>query len=115
MKVRLPKGGPQGMGNFQDIAKQAQKVQEDIDKASKELEEKQYTASAGGGAVNVVVNGKPEVKSISIKPEVVDPDDVEIMSDMIVAAINEAIRSAVDEKENIIQGISGQMHIPGLF
>ena len=118
MKVRLPKNNGAGMGNFQQLAKQAQAVQKQMDEASDLLDQKEYVSTSGGGAVEVVVTGKPEVKSINIKPEVVDADDVEILSDMIVAAINDALKKASDEKEETLQSISGQMNlpnIPGMF
>ena len=86
-----------------------------MEKASAELEKKEYSASSGGEAVKVTVSGKFEVKNIDIKPEVVDPQDVSMLSDLIIAAINEAIRKADQEKEEMMQSISGQMHIPGLF
>lgn len=114
MKVRLPKSGA-GMNDIQRLAKQAQEAQEEMEKASAELEKKEYIASSGGEAVKVTVSGKFEVKNIDIKPEVVDPQDVSMLSDLIIAAINEAIRKADQEKEEMMQSISGQMHIPGLF
>lgn len=114
MKVRLPKSGA-GMNDIQRLAKQAQEAQEEMEKASAELEKKEYSASSGGEAVKVTVSGKFEVKNIDIKPEVVDPQDVGMLSDLIIAAINEAIRKADQEKEEMMQSISGQMHIPGLF
>ena len=114
MKVRLPKSGA-GMNDIQRLAKQAQEAQEEMEKASAELEKKEYSASSGGEAVKVTVSGKFEVKNIDIKPEVVDPQDVSMLSDLIIAAINEAIRKADQEKEETMQSISGQMHIPGLF
>lgn len=114
MKVRLPKGGA-GMNDIQKLAKQAQQAQEEMEKASAELEEKEYSASSGGEAVKVTISGKFEVKNIDIKPEVVDPQDVSMLSDLIIAAVNEAIKKANQEKEEMMQNISGQMHIPGLF
>lgn len=116
MKARLPKGmGGGAPSNLQHIARQAQKMQEDMDKANTELEAKEYSASAGGGAVNVTVLGKMEVKSIEIKPEVVDPEDIEMLSDLIIAATNEALRAAENEKSETMQKISGGLSIPGIF
>ncbi len=86
-------GMPSNMGN---LMKQAQKMQRQMEEASKELEEKEFTASSGGGAVNVTVSGKKEIVSLKISEEAVDPDDVEMLEDMITAAVNEALRS-VDE------------------
>ena len=115
MKIKLPKGNAAGMGNFQQLAQQAQKIQQQMDNAARELEEKIYSSTSGGGAIEVTVTGKPEVKSITIKPEVVDKDDLEMLSDMIIAATNEAIKKSIDDKESTMQKISGQVSLPGLF
>ena len=116
MKARLPKGmGNGGPNNLQQLAKQAQKVQEQMDVATQELDEKEYNATSGGNAVSVTVSGKMEVVSIEIKPEVVDPEDVEMLADLIMAATNEALRSASTDKEETMERISGKMNIPGLF
>lgn len=117
MKARVPKGysGGGAPTNLQQLAKQAQKMQEEMDSASTELEAKEYSAAAGGGAVNVTVTGKMEIKTIDIKPEVVDPDDVEMLSDLIIAATNEALRAAATEKEEVMTKISGGLNMPGLF
>jgi len=100
MKARLPKGyGNNGApSNLQQLAKQAQKMQEKMDAASTELEAKEYSATAGGEAVKVTVTGARIIKSIDIKPEVVDPEDIEMMTDLIIAAANEAMRSAQKKK-----------------
>lgn len=113
MKARIPRGG--APTNLQQIAKQAQKMQEEMDVASTELEEREYTATSGGGAVDVVVTGKMEIKTINIKPEVVDPEDIEMLSDLIIAASNEALRKAADDKAQTMEKISGGLNIPGLF
>ena len=115
MKARLPRGMGAGTPNLQQLARQAQKMQEDMDKANAELEEKEYSSTSGGGAVSVVVTGKLEVKSIDIKPEVVDPDDVEMLSDLVRAAVNQAIRLANDDKNQRMEQISGGLNVPGLF
>jgi DNA-binding YbaB/EbfC family protein len=116
MKARLPKGyGGGGANNMQQLAKQAQKMQEEIAKKTTELEEKEYKASVGGGTVNVIVDGKMEVKEIKISPEVVDPDDVEMLSDLILGAVNEALRAANSDKEEAMGSISGGLNMPGLF
>ncbi|MBQ1977462.1 MAG: YbaB/EbfC family nucleoid-associated protein [Ruminococcus sp.] len=119
MKARLPQGyGGGGAANLQQLARQAQKMQADMENASAELEAKEYEAAAGGGAVKVVVTGKMEVKSIDIAQDVVDPDDVEMLSDLVMAAVNEALRSAANEKEKTMESLSGGfggMNIPGLF
>jgi nucleoid-associated protein EbfC len=115
MKVRLPSGGGAGINDIQKLAKQAQQAQEQMEKASATLGEKEYEATSGGEAVKVTVNGKLEVQKIDIKPEVVDPEEIDILSDMIIAAVNEAIKKANTEKESVMQSISGQMNLPGLF
>ncbi|MGN0455133.1 MAG: YbaB/EbfC family nucleoid-associated protein [Ruminococcus sp.] len=116
MKARLPKGyGSGGAANIQQLARQAQKIQDEMGNVEKELEEKEYPATAGGGAVKVVVTGKMELKSVEISPEVVDPEDVEMLSDLIIAAANEALRSAADEKEERMTKISGGLSIPGFI
>lgn len=115
MKARIPKGMGGGPQNLQQIAKQAQKMQEEMDAASTALEEKEYSATSGGGAVDVVVTGKMELKTVNIKPEVVDPEDIEMLSDLIIAAANEALRKAADDKSETMEKISGGLKIPGLF
>jgi DNA-binding YbaB/EbfC family protein len=115
MKARLPQGYGGGPGNMQSMLKQAQKMQEDMAAAQAELEQQEYTASAGGGMVEASVNGKHEVLSVKINPDVVDPDDVEMLEDLIRAAVNEAIRAAAADSEQKLGAITGGMNIPGLF
>lgn len=116
MKARLPQGyGGGGAANIQQLARQAQKIQDEMGNIEKELEEKDYTATAGGNAVKVTVTGKMEVKAVEISPEVVDPEDVEMLSDLIIAATNEALRAAANEKEERMSKVSGGLSIPGLF
>ncbi len=117
MKARLPKGYSNGGGNtnIQQLARQAQKMQEEMDAASKELDEKEYTSAAGGGVVKATVKGSLEIKSIEISKDVVDPEDVETLSELIIAAVNEAIRQARDEKSDTMDRISGGLNVPGLF
>lgn len=113
MKARVPQNkGPQ---NLQRIAKQAQKLQEDMDALAQELDVKEYTATSGGDAVKATVLGKMEVKSIEIKPEVVDPEDVEMLSDMVMGAVNEALRAAAEDKSEKMEALSGGLSVPGLF
>ena len=114
MKARLPKGYGGGP-SLQQLAKHAQELQEKMDQANKELEEKEYTATAGGNAVTVVVTGAMEVKSIDIKPEVVDPEDIEMLSDLVIAATNEALRAAATEKNETMDQLSGGLNMPGMF
>lgn len=118
MKARLPKANNGSSSNLQQLAKQAQKMQQDMDALSQELDKKEYTKSSGGGAVSVTVYGNLELKSIDIKPEVVDPNDVEMLSDLLIAAINEALREAYEDKTESMEKISGKFNIPnipGLF
>lgn len=116
MKARLPKGYSNGGNqNIQQLARQAQKMHEEMDEATKELDEKEYTASAGGGQVNAVVTGALEIKSLEISKEVVDPEDIDMLSDLVIAAVNEAIRKARDEKAATMDRISGGLNVPGLF
>ncbi len=115
MKARLPKGMGGGPQNMNSMIRQAQKMQEDIATLQAELEEREYDISAGGGVVNVKINGKREVLSIDIDPEIVDPDDIETLSDILVAAVNEAIKKVDSTSEEEMSKITGQMNIPGMF
>ena len=114
MKARLPKGVGGGPGNMQSMIKQAQKMQEQMTQLQTELDEREYTAAAGGGAVSCTVSGKREVLRLDIKPEVVDPEGVEMLSDLITAAVNEALRKAVETSEAEMNKITGGLNIPGL-
>lgn len=114
----MAKGGFPGFGggNIGNLMKQAQKMQKDMAKLQEELQERTVEASAGGGAITVVATGKKEIKEINIKPEVVDPEDVEMLQDLILAAVNEALRKAdemVNEEMGKITGGLGGM--PGLL
>lgn len=116
MKARLPQGyGGGGASNLQQIARQAQKMQEQMAQTTEELEGKDYTAASGGDAVRATVTGKMEVKSIEIKPEVVDPEDVEMLSDLVIAAVNEALRAAANDRTERMEQISGGLNVPGLL
>ncbi len=115
MKARLPQGyGGGGAANLQQLAKQAQKMQEQMEAITAELEEKEYAATAGGDAVKATVTGKLEVKAVEIKPEVIDPDDAEMLGDLVTAAVNAAIRAANQEKEEKLSAISGGLGMPGM-
>ena len=103
---------PQNMNN---MLKQAQKMQQDMLKAQQEIEEKEIEASSGGGAVTVKVSGKKELISIKLSPEVVDPDDIEMLEDLIIAAVNEGMRKADEESAREMSKFTGGMNIPGLF
>ncbi|MCC5909544.1 MAG: YbaB/EbfC family nucleoid-associated protein [Clostridiaceae bacterium] len=107
--------GMGGMPNMNNMMKQAQKMQKQMEEMQAEVEKKEVEASAGGGAVVVKMTGKKEIINIDIKPEVVDPDDVEMLQDLIIAAVNEAIRSAEEMVSKEMSKITGKMNIPGLF
>ena len=115
MKVRLPQGVGGGPSNMQSMIKQAQKMQEDMAAKQAELEEQEYEVAAGGGVVNVKINGKKEILSVKIAPEVVDPDDIETLEDLIVAGVNEAIKKVETISSEEMQKITGNMSIPGMF
>ena len=114
----MARGGFPGMmggGNMQQLARQAQKLQQQMTKMQEELEAREYEASAGGGVVTVKVNGKKELLDLVIKPEAVDPDDVEMLQDAIMAAVNEGLRIASETMEKEMGKLTGGMNIPGLF
>lgn len=113
MKVRIPQGG--GASNMQSMLKQAQKMQEDMAQKQEELEAREYDISAGGGVVNVKINGKKEILAVKLSPEVVDPDDIETLEDLIVAAINEAIKKVEAVSAEEMQQITGALNLPGMF
>ena len=115
MKARLPKGMGGGPQNMNAMIKQAQKMQADMEALQEQLDAREYEISAGGGAVGVKINGKKEILSIDLKPEVVDPDDIETLSDILVAAVNEAIRKVEDTNAAEMQKITGDINVPGLF
>lgn len=115
MKVRLPQGMGGGPQNMQAMLKQAQKMQEDMAAKQEELESREYDVAAGGGVVNVKINGKKEVLSVKIDPEVIDPDDAETLEDLIVAAMNEAIKKVESVSSEEMAKITGSMNIPGMF
>ena len=104
-------GGFGGGNNMQQLMRQAQKLQEQMAKTQGELEDREYTAQAGGGMVSVTVTGKQELKNIEIKPECVDPEDVEMLQDMILAAVNEALRMGEEtrnaEMSKLAPGMGG--------
>lgn len=94
-------------GNMNNLMKQAQRMQRQVEETTKELEEKEYSASAGGGAVTVTVSGKKEVLSVKLAEEVVDPDDIEMLQDLIVAATNEALRKMEEESQAAMSKLTG--------
>ena len=100
-----------GGGNMQQLARQAQKLQQQMAKMQEDLEAREYEASAGGGMVSVKVSGKKEVLSIEIKPEAVDPDDVEMLEDLVLAAVNEALRQYEAASDATVSKITGGMKL----
>lgn len=103
-------GFPGGMpGNMNNLMKQAQRMQRQMEETTKALEEKEYTASAGGGAVSVTVTGKKQVTAVKLSEEVVDPDDIEMLQDLIVAATNEALRQAEEDSTAAMAKLTGGM------
>ena len=103
-------GFPGGMpGNMNNLMKQAQRMQRQMEESQKELETKEFTAKAGGGAVEVTVTGKKEVTKVILSPEVVDPDDIEMLQDLIVAATNEALRQAEEDSSAAMAKLTGGM------
>ena len=114
----MAKGGFRGMpGGMNQAAmmKQAQKMQQDLLRMQQEQESKTFTAKAGGGMVAATVNGKHEMVNLEINPEAVDPDDVEMLQDMIIAAVNEAMRAADQEAANNMSRLTGGLNLGGLF
>lgn len=112
-KGGFPGGGiPGNMGN---LMKQAQRMQKQMEDKTKELEEKEYEASAGGGAVTVKVSGKKEITSVKLSKEVVDPDDIEMLEDLIVAAANEALRKMEEESSSVMSQLTGGLSGMGGF
>ena len=113
MKVRIPNSG--GPGNMNQMLKQAQKMQADMTALQEDLENREYTATSGGGMVEVTVDGKHLIKSIKINPDAVDPDDTEMLEDLITVAVNEAIGNAIKTSEEEMGAITGGLNMPGLF
>lgn len=101
----FPGGGMPG--NMNNLMKQAQRMQRQMEESQKELEEKEFTAKAGGGAVEVTVTGKKEITKVKLSPEVVDPDDIEMLEDLVTAAVNEALRMAEDANAEIMNKMTG--------
>ncbi len=113
MKVRIPNSG--GPSNMNQMLKQAQKMQADMTALQEDLENREYTASSGGGMVEVTVDGKHLIKSIKINPDAVDPDDAEMLEDLVTVAVNEAISNAIKTSEEEMGAITGGLNMPGLF
>ncbi|MGN1090663.1 MAG: YbaB/EbfC family nucleoid-associated protein [Huintestinicola sp.] len=115
MKARLPQGMGGGAQNMQSMIKQAQKMQEEITNVQEQIENETFTATAGGGAVEITMNGRKQVQSLNIKPEVVDKDDVEMLQDLIISAVNECVKQIEETSESRMGAITGGVSFPGLF
>lgn len=113
----MAKGGFPGMGgmNMNNLMKQAQKMQQEMEKMQAQLEEKEFTSTAGGGVVKVTVNGKKQILDIEIDPEAVDPDDVEMLQDLILTACNQALQTADEETASQMKKLTGGLNMPGMF
>ena len=109
-------GFPGGMpGNMNNLMKQAQQMQRQMEESQKELEEKEFTASAGGGAVEITVSGKKEITKVKLSEEAVDPDDIETLEDLIMAAANEALRKMEEESTQAMSKLTGGLGLGGGF
>ncbi len=115
MKARLPQGYGSNAQNMNSMIKQAQKMQEEMEKAQEEIKAKEYSTTVGGGVVEITMTGDKVLKSITLKPEVVDPEDIETLQDLIVSGVNEVLRQVESETEEKMNAISGGLNIPGLF
>lgn len=115
MKARLPQGMGGGAQNMNGMIKQAQKMQAKITELQEDIESREFKTTAGGGAVEVVMSGRKEIKSLTIKPEVVNPNDVEMLQDLVISAFNDAVHQIEDTSEKEMGAITGGVSFPGLF
>ena len=115
MKARLPKQNMGGAKNMNAMIRQAQKMQDEITTLQEDIENREFSATSGGGAVSVVVTGKKTIKSLTINKEVVDPEDVEMLQDLVISAINEAVNQVESTTETEMSKITGGVSLPGLF
>ena len=114
MRANIPKGLGGGPQNMQALMRQVQKAQEEVAQKQEELDAREYDISAGGGVVNVKINGKRGILAIDLKPEIVDPDDIETLSDILVAAVNEAIKRVDTINADELNRITGQVNLPNI-
>ena len=114
MKANIPKGlgGP---ANMQGMIRQAQKMQEQMTELQSELDSREYEVKAGGGAVTILIDGKKQIKQLTIEPDIVDPDDIETLTDILIAGFNEAIKRVEETNQKEMESITGNVSIPGLF
>ena len=115
MRANIPKGMGGGPQNMQAVIRQAQKMKEDMAAKQEELDAREYDIKAGGGVVTVRINGKKEILSIDIAPELVDPDDIETLQDILVAGVNEAIKRVEETNAAEMEKVTGSLEMPGLF
>ena len=115
MKARLPKGMGGGPQNMQAMLKQAQKMQEDMQNLQSELDEKIHEVTAGGGAVKVKIKGNREITELKLDSDVVDPDDIETLEDLVIAAVNEAIKTVENHNAEEMNKVTSGLNVPGLF
>ena len=115
MKARLPKQNMGGAQNMNAMIRQAQKMQDEIPTLQEDIENREFSATSGGGAVSVVVTGKKIIKSLTINKAVVDPEDVEMLQDLVISAINEAVNQVESTTETEMSKITGGVSLPGLF
>ena len=115
MKARLPKQNMGGAQNMNAMIRQAQKMQDEITTLQEDIENREFSATSGGGAVSVVVTGKKTIKSLTINKEVVDPEDVEMLQDLVISAIYEAVNQVESTTETEMSKITGGVSLPGLF
>ena len=115
MKARLPKGMGGGPQNMNHIIKQAQKMQDDMKLLQEELDATEYEGMIGSGVVKATVNGKHDVVSVKIDAAVVDPDDIEMLEDLVAAAVNDAIAKARKDSEEKMEKVTGGLNVPGMF
>ncbi len=114
MKSRLPKGYGGGAQNMQGMIKQAQKMQDNMAEVTEQLEAMEFSATVGGGAVEITMTGKKEVKALSIKPEVVDPEDIEMLQDLLIAAYNEVMAKVDTTSSEMMSKVTGGFNVPGM-
>lgn len=114
MKARLPKGVGGGPQNMQTVIRQAQKMQQDMTAKQEELAQREFTAAAGGGAVSITMTGNRQVTALTIQPEVVDPEDIEMLQDLVISAVNECLHTIEDTTNQELDAITNGMNIPGI-
>ncbi len=115
MKARLPKEYQNAAPNMNSMVKKAQKMQEDMTRVQEELAEKEFTKQVGGGALELVMTGDKQLKSVTLKPEVVDPDDIEMLQDLIISGVNEILKEVDDYGANEMEKVTGGVSFPGFF